>query len=158
MTPPSLADLGSLAAAFFALIALIFGMFQFWKTQKLAQNNLNLQREILDHEREAVAMDLFVRFSELKQLTDCIASDPSDKSQFWRHNAALAIIEAIYKITKKDPEWSATVRWMLESHRDFILGISIEGTTFTPEFVVLMKDTVPGADVICAASQVSRAK
>ena len=143
MNSASLSDYGSVAAAVVASLAFLFGVFQFWKTQTLARHNLELQRELLNHEREAKAVDLFVRFSELKHSTETVTFDPNDRSQFWQHNAALAVIESVYKLTRGNREWSETVRWMLECHREFLCSNRVDGSTFTPAFVELMKQTVP---------------
>lgn len=136
-----------IAATVIALIAFLFGIFQFLRTQALTRRNLDLQAALLEHEKEAKAIELFIRFNELKRATANTQLDPTDEAQFWQHNAAVALIESIHKITAGNEAWNETVRWMLERQTPFLEANPVDERTFAPGFFSIVKAAVPNIRV-----------
>ena len=134
-------SIATVAASAIAALAFSFGIWQFGKTQQAARSNLKLQADLLKHEREAKAIDLFVQFSQLKRETSDRALGTQD---FWQHNAMVALTESIHKIMGEDPEWCKTVIWMLKTQEPFLLSNLIDRHTFVPSFLEVMRDSIPG--------------
>jgi len=130
----------TVAASVIAALAFSVGLWQFSKTQQAIRSNLKLQADLLRHEREAKAIDLFVQFSQIKRESSDLASTPKD---FWQHNAMVAVTESIHKIMLGDQEWSRTVTWMLKTQEQYLLSNPIDRSTFVPSFLEVMREAVP---------------
>ena len=133
-------SLATVAASVIAALAFSVGIWQFGRTQQATRSNLTLQAELLKHEREAKAIELFVQFSQLKHET---ADRPLSAKDFWQHNAMVALTESVHKIAGDDPEWRKTVIWMLKTQEPFLLSSSIDRSTFVPSFLEVMRVSIP---------------
>jgi hypothetical protein len=129
------ANIATIVASVVATMALIFGYVPFHETQLLTRKAMELQVSALEHEREAKAIDLFLKFNEIQQ---AIAS-PSRKTKgevlFWQQNIALTTTESVFKLTQGDAGWMATVAFMLQEQRDFLKKNGLQCATFLPAFV-----------------------
>jgi hypothetical protein len=134
-------SISTVAASVIAALAFAAGLWQFSKTQQATRSNLKLQADLLRHEQEAKAIDLFIQFSQLKREVADRALAPRD---FWHHNAMVAVTESIHKIMRDDKEWSRTVIWMLKTQEPFLLSNPIDRSTFVPTFVEILRDAIPG--------------
>jgi hypothetical protein len=115
-------------------IAFLAGLWQFRRTQLLS--------------REAKAIDLFLKFNELKDQLAKRETDKLPEAAFWQHNALLAITEAVFRLTEGDRSWEATVDWMLKSQQWFLTQTSIVCASYSARFVARMRRVVP--DLRCA--------
>jgi len=137
------AHIATIIASLVAILAFGFGLSQFTDTQQLARENLRLQAQALSHERESKAVELFLKFNELKKE---VANKPLPKkggAAFWHHNMLLAITESVFKLTEGDAGWLETVSWMLEGQRPFLESAPQGCKTFADAFVVLMRHAAP---------------
>lgn len=116
-------------ASFVAIIAMLSGLWQFKKTQRLV--------------RETKAIDLFLKFNELNEQLSKIESSENKSMVFWQSNAMLAITETIFKLTEGDDSWRETVKWMLEIQDSFLIDTGINSKSYSPAFVSLMKEIIP---------------
>ena len=138
-----IASISGVAAAVVTVLAFLTGLWQFNRTQRMTQQNLKLQEELLRHERESKAVDLFVKFNDLKASTAGKPLDQADESLFWPHNSMVAITESVFKLTNGDPEWDRTVVWMLERQTNFLSLNAIDNGTYSAKFLSLIKKTIP---------------
>ena len=138
-----IASVATVVASAVAVIAFLAGLWQFNQTLRLTRGNLRQQSELFRHEREAKAIDLFLRFSELQHRLAGQPLSRTDEATFWQHNALLGISESIYKLTAGDTDWGETVLWMLQAQKPFIGANRINCKTFTPAFIEKMRETVP---------------
>ena len=137
------AHIATVAASIVAIVAFAVGLTQFNETQRLSQDNLRVQAETLNHERESKAVELFLKYNELQKE---VASKPlprKGEAAFWHHNMLLALTESVFKLTEGDTGWGKTVEWMLETQKPFLEGVSQGCTTFATEFVELMHRAAP---------------
>ena len=134
----------NITAAIVATLALLAGSYQFWRTQELTQQNLRLQAETLNNDRESKAIEFFVKFNEIKKELAGKPVPTSDTSpDFWSHNLALSLTESVFRLTEGDPGWKKTVLWMLESQRQFLESVPQGCKTFAQNFRFLMQKTAP---------------
>ena len=101
----------SVVGAVIAAIAVLIAGSQFREAQAIG--------------REARAVDLFVKYNELMIAqpspaaeTVPVGTDP----RMWRSNLAVAIAEAVFRFTKGDAGWKLTTRYMVETHKDYLVG------------------------------------
>jgi hypothetical protein len=137
------AHFATVVAALVAIAMLGLGFSQFIETQKLTRENLRLQTDVLNHERESKAIEFFLKFNELQKE---VAGKPLPRKgdvAFWHHNMLLTLTESIFRLTEGDPGWRETVVWMLQTQKPFLDGIEQGCRTFATEFVVLMKSAAP---------------
>ena len=121
-------------AVFTAAIFLVAAL-QFNATQRL-------ERETIDLEREARAVDLFVKYNEL--MRDIAARPPAKNPQGvdWRGNLAVAIAESIWRLRSSDSGWVATVAWMLQNEDRYRAVKDLDCSTLDPGFVSLATKTL----------------
>jgi hypothetical protein len=132
------ASLATILASIVASFALAFGYHQFRATQLLARQTLALQNEALQHEREAKAIDLFLKFNEI-QLSVASPSHKSTKQAlYWQQNLAVTTTESIFKLMEADSGWLATVAFMLREQTDFLMLNGLDCPTYLPAFVTLV--------------------
>ena len=117
-----------LLASTVATAAFLSGLWQFRRTQRLT--------------REVKAVELFLKFNELNQQLAQL-SEVDHQANFWKHNALLAMTEAVFKLTVGERPWRETVAWMLEAQRWFLTQNPINCATFSGKFVKAMKQAVP---------------
>jgi len=137
------AHLATVVGALVAAVALLVGVYEFTKTQRMARRNLELQMKTLLQDREIKAIELFLKFNEQQQ--ELAAKPPPRKGEaaFWRYNALLAATEAVFKLTRGNEGWDETVSWMLEVQRPFLLQTEFSCKTFAGDFLLRMKKAAP---------------
>jgi hypothetical protein len=126
--------IATIVASVVAIVTLCFGYWQFADTQ-------HMQRETLQLERESKAIDLTLKFNELK-------GDGARKSdRAWvQDNEATTIAESIFDLVGDDPGWRATVKWMLEDEAQYTKDNHLGCDSFNPGFVAYAK-TVLGSNI-----------
>jgi len=129
-----------------ASLALWFGYWQFRETQTLAQKTLTLQLDALEHDREAKAVDLFLKFNEVQHSIAVRRPKLKGEALFWQQNMALTITESVFKLMEDDEGWKATVKFMLREQTDFLKDPGMQCDTYLPAFVAFAKEVV-GHDV-----------
>jgi hypothetical protein len=98
--------IATITASIVAVAALIFGTYQFRCTQ-------TLQRENLDFERETKAVDLFIKYNDLKREASERRAKESKEGTEWQDNVLIGIAESIWDLRHEVPAWRKTVEWML---------------------------------------------
>lgn len=126
----------SVATAVVAALALSFSVWQFNEGQKLAQENL-------DSEKEAKAVELFIKFNEMKEEMESKSTADSAGVGFWRENSLLGITESLYNLTQGNDKWESTIDWMLGMQKDFLQERGINCNTYSSEFIELLKSGGP---------------
>jgi hypothetical protein len=123
----------TISAAILAVIALVFGYWQFSDTQ-------HAQRDTLQLEREAKAIELTLKFRELATAggmkTDRTAPDEQ----------AIVIAESIFDLVGDDPGWKATVRWMVEEETPYMKNHHLGCDSFNSGFIAYVK-TISGPEI-----------
>ena len=130
------AHIATIMAAVVAIAAIAFGYYQFHKTQCLSVDTLKLQRQMY-------ADELFAKFAE--QLPSCTGAPPAsrDHPDFWKHSALLATTESVFRLTRGDSNWEATVTRMLKPQQAFLEQSGIDVGTFNSEFVTHIRTVIP---------------
>jgi hypothetical protein len=146
----TIASISTIVASIVAVLAFLTGAFQFSRSQALVRANLKLQSDLLSHERETKAIELFIKFNELMQTIIEKPLDSSSHEIFWQHNAMLAVTESIHKLTNGDKEWDNTVIWMLRKQGQFLTLHPIDGSTYTASFLALIQSTI---EDVCIESE-----
>lgn len=136
------ASLATILASFVAALALSFGYYQFQATQLLTRQTLELQKDALQHEREAKAIDLFLKFNEVQTGISTPARGKTADVLFWQQNMAMTITEAVFKLMQSDPGWMATVKFMLREQEKFLKQDGLECETFLKDFIDLAREVV----------------
>lgn len=127
-----------IAAAIVGIFALSFGYKQFRATQEATRQTLSLQREGLDLDRDAKAIDLFLKYNDLMVQPRSSRKSGIGDAAFWRENLAVGIADSIFKIRGEDTSWKETVRWMIDDHKDFFNENGLDCATYDPDFVQLV--------------------
>ena len=91
----------TIAVAVVGICALLVGVYQFSETQKQ-------QRETLELERQAKAVELFVKYNDLMREAAAQKSRENTGAVFWRNNLSIAITESIWNLTIGDSGWEST--------------------------------------------------
>lgn len=119
----------TVVAAVVATIAIAFGYYQFHQTQLLQRN--------------MYADQLYLKFAE--QLSSSSAQNGLSAGDpgFWKQSALLATTESVYRLTKSDPYWVATVTAMLKAQSAFLESTSIKVETFNADFIAHAKSVIP---------------
>jgi hypothetical protein len=124
------------------MLALGFGYYQFRATHLLTREALALQLDALKHEREAKALDLFLKFNEIQQSIVSPSRKTTEQVLFWQKNIAVTTTESVFKLTEGDPGWMATVAFMLREQTEFLKDNGLECATFLPGFVDLVNKEI----------------
>lgn len=132
----SVAHLSTIIASVVAITALGLGSLQFEKTQELA-------RETLQAEREAKAVELYVKFNELKESAVAEVKTLDGEAGYWRNNSLLTITESVSNLTDGNASWNETIRWMLELQQPFLASEPLICNTFSAEFRAMLEN-LPG--------------
>ncbi len=102
--------LATISSSLVAALALGFGGYQFYETQKL-------QQAALDQERQGKAAEFYQRFVELSILPPPKgAKDERDEERFVRAQRALTTLNAVHLATKGDNKWDEIVYWSLHHY------------------------------------------
>lgn len=121
------------------ILAFVLGLWQFWETQSLAQENLA-------NEREMKAVELFVKFNEVQEkLTE--GGKKIEDIGYWSGNGLVAIAESISNLTHGNRSWDSTVRWMLDELAPFLIKNQPDCRTYSPSFVALLRSR---SEPLCA--------
>lgn len=136
-------DVATVVASLVAIVAFGVGLGQFSLTQQLARENLRLQAQALDDERESKAVELFLKFNELQQAVANKPLPPKGSAAFWNHNMLLGLTESVFRLTEGDRRWGETVEWMLSVQRPFLEGEPQGCATFADVFVRMMLRAAP---------------
>jgi hypothetical protein len=129
------ANIATIVTSIVATIALISGYLQFRETQLLTRQTLSLQLSALQHEREAKAIDLFLKFNEIQQVIASPSGKTKEEVLFWQQNIALTTTESVFRLMEGDAGWMATVAFMLQEQRDFLRKNGLQCPTFVPTFI-----------------------
>jgi hypothetical protein len=108
----------------------------------LTRQAITLQLDALKHEREAKAIDLFLKFNEIQQSIAAPSRKTSERALYWQKNIAVTATESVFKLTEGDPGWMATVAFMLREQTDFLENNGLECATFLPAFIDLVKKEI----------------
>lgn len=133
------AHIASIVASLVTIIAFVTGIWQFYETQKLSQENLKMQAEALKNEQETKAVELFLKFNELQKEIVMKPLPLEGGASFWHYNALLGLTESIYNLTNENSIWEETIQWMLKTQEPFLIQEKINCGTYTPAFVEQMK-------------------
>lgn len=127
------ANLATVIAMIITAVAFGYGIYQFKQT-------LNFQKETLEEERNAKAVELFIKYNEMMEEPRSGTGAVDDESQFWRENRAISIAESIFNLRKTDPGWKATVNWMLSNHISHLKRTRLNCPTYDADFVKLANE------------------
>ena len=131
-----LAHTAGIAAGLVAVAAFVLGYSQFRDTQRAERESLSLQRE-------ARAVDLFVKYNEL--MRDAPRSRTNNANDaFWRGNLAMALSESIFRLTEDDSGWRETVKWMVSDHT---ADLPLNCATYDTAFVTLVRGVADSISV-----------
>lgn len=134
------AHIATIASSVVAIAALAFGSYQFYETQKAQRESIALQKDSLEHERNAKAIELFVKYNELMLQPNASGSQIERKeSRYWKQNLAVGLLESLFNLTRGSKEWEATVGWALERHGTFIRENRLSCMTYSGEFVAYLE-------------------
>ena len=118
-------------SSFVTIVAFVLGLWQFWETQNLAQENLA-------NEREMKAVELFIKFNEVQEkLTE--GGKKTEDVAYWSGNGLVAIVESISNLTHGNKSWDSTVSWMLDELAPFLIKNQPECKTYSPSFADLLR-------------------
>ena len=130
----SLAHIFTIVASVGTVGALGVGSYQFQKTQALAQETLQM-------EREAKAVELYIKFNELKESEVVGEVESKPEAIYWRNNSLLSITESIANLTLGNLNWQETISWMLELQQPFLSGEPLNCKTYSDEFRRMLEQT-----------------
>lgn len=130
----SLAHFFTIVASIGTVGALVAGSYQFQKTQALAQETLQM-------EREAKAVELYIKFNELKESEVVGQVESKQEATYWRNNSLLSITESIANLTLGNLNWQETISWMLELQQPFLSGEQLNCKTYSDEFRRMLERT-----------------
>lgn len=130
-----LAYIATIIAAIIAAVSVLVAGHQFKATQGLERDNLDL-------EREAKAVDLFVKYNEMMRGTAARTSVKNPETVDWRSNLAIGIAESIFRLRSNDSGWVATVGWILQNEDRERVVNDLDCTTYDPRFVLLAAKTL----------------
>lgn len=118
------ANISTIAACIVATGSLIFGVWQFWITQRST--------------RESQAVELYSKFNQLNIGLE--SSEENKKSHDWYRNSMFAITESLYEVSKHSDTWQSTVKWMLHQQENFIKKGGFEVGSYAKDFRSFCKD------------------
>ena len=121
----------TIVASIAVIVTLILGYQQFHDTQSSNRDNLELQNEGLEQEKDSRAVELFVRYNELMN------ESVSESNKPWRDNMAIAIAESIFRYRKDDEGWVKAVEWMVGNHSAYF-ATGINCGTYDNDFIKLL--------------------
>jgi hypothetical protein len=132
------ANIATVIASIVAIITFYYGYQQFQETQQATRENLILQKDALNQERESRAVELFIKYNELMKESVANFANVNKDNQFWRDNLAIGIAESIFKLRETDEGWIQTVSWMLTNHQAYFNKIGLNCKTYDPDFIKLI--------------------
>ncbi len=127
--------IATMVAAVITAFLLLLAAYQFRAAQQDA-------RETLDLEREAKAVDLYVRYNDLMQDAAARKTARNPRGAEWRGNLVVLLAESIFRLRKADSGWVATVAGMLQTEDSIAVVNDLDCRTYDPAFVALAVSTL----------------
>ena len=100
----------TMASSLVVVAAVVFGSYQFYETQKLQRESIAIQKDSFEPERNAKAVELFVKYNELMmQPTTGVSKAAKREAWYWKENLAVSLLESLFNLTSGRQEWEAMV-------------------------------------------------
>lgn len=136
------AHMVTMASSLVVVVAVLFGSYQFYETQKLQRESIAIQKDSLEPERNAKAVELFVKYNELMmQPTTGVSKTAKREAWYWKENLAVSLLESLFNLTNGRQEWEAMVGWALEKHGRFIREQRLSCGAYTDQFINYVEKT-----------------
>ncbi len=136
------ANFGTIVASIVAISALGFGFHQFRATQILTRQTLELQQKVFRHERESKAIELTLKFNEIQHQMAASSRRLTEEALYWQRNFLVTITEAVFELMEDDPQWMATVSFLLQEQSTSLKKDGLQCRTFAPTFVAFANKTL----------------
>lgn len=147
------AHIATIIASAAAILALIFGSYQFYVTLNAQRESLDMQRIAQASDQHAKASEFYTRFVELEMEPFIPGSQQEkDDRRFVKAQKALALLNAINGISKSNPDgreivfWSVQhyypIRWAVENRRVTCLAL-------TPDFQQIVEQLTETDKKMC---------
>ena len=131
-----------MASSLVVVAAVVFGSYQFYETQKLQRESIAIQKDSFEPERNAKAVELFVKYNELMmQPTTGVSKAAKREAWYWKENLAVSLLESLFNLTSGRQEWEAMVGWALEKHGRFIREQRLSCGAYTEQFISYVEKT-----------------
>lgn len=134
--------IATIAASVVAIFAFGFGYYQFRDTQNAQRQNIELQNQTLSLDRESKAIDLTVKYLDLKTTG---TSRPTRADR--RDQEAVVIAESIFDLAGENEGWKETAKWMVEEQADYIKANHLGCASFNRDFIEYVKQTVVDSNI-----------
>lgn len=132
----------TMASSLVVVVAVVFGSYQFYETQKLQRESIAIQKDSFEPERNAKAVELFVKYNELMmQPTTGVSKAAKREAWYWKENLAVSLLESLFNLTSGRQEWEAMVGWALEKHGRFIREQRLSCGAYTEQFIGYVEKT-----------------
>jgi len=132
----------TMASSLVVVAAVVFGSYQFYETQKLQRESIAIQKDSFEPERNAKAVELFVKYNELMmQPTTGVSKAAKREAWYWKENLAVSLLESLFNLTSGRQEWEAMVGWALEKHGRFIREQRLSCGAYTEQFINYVEKT-----------------
>ena len=132
----------TMASSLVVAVAVVFGADQFYETQKLQRESIAIQKDSFEPERNAKAVELFVKYNELMmQPTTGVSKAAKREAWYWKENLAVSLLESLFNLTSGHQEWEAMVGWALEKHGRFIREQRLSCGAYTDQFINYVEKT-----------------
>ena len=132
----------TMASSLVVVAAVVFGSYQFYETQKLQRESIAIQKDSFEPERNAKAVELFVKYNELMmQPTTGVSKAAKREAWYWKENLAVSLLESLFNLTSGRQEWEAMVGWALEKHGRFIREQRLSCGAYTEQFISYVEKT-----------------
>ena len=132
----------TMASSLVVVAAVVFGSYQFYETQKLQRESIAIQKDSFEPERNAKAVELFVKYNELMmQPTTGVSKAAKREAWYWKENLAVSLLESLFNLTSGRQEWEAMVGWALEKHGRFIREQRLSCGAYTDQFISYVEKT-----------------
>ena len=132
----------TMASSLVVVAAVVFGSYQFYETQTLQRESIAIQKDSFEPERNAKAVELFVKYNELMmQPTTGVSKAAKREAWYWKENLAVSLLESLFNLTSGRQEWEAMVGWALEKHGRFIREQRLSCGAYTEQFINYVEKT-----------------
>lgn len=132
----------TMASSLVVVAAVVFGSYQFYETQRLQRESIAIQKDSFEPERNAKAVELFVKYNELMmQPTTGVSKAAKREAWYWKENLAVSLLESLFNLTSGRQEWEAMVGWALEKHGRFIREQRLSCGAYTEQFIGYVEKT-----------------
>ena len=117
------ADIATIVAGLTAFLALTFGYYQYAETS--------------EGQREALAVDLYLKYVNFQREVKQSLLESGDKSDFIGTSTAV-IAESLYSLQSANKQWKNTIIFMLKENKKYVFPLECE--TFNNDFKVFIKN------------------